>query len=138
MIIAFCQTLFTMIYFQVTIPLFNRYLVMGFATIYTMLPVFSLVLNKDMERETCMRFPILYQMMQEGRALNSRTFLSWVWKSIYQVSTFSPTNTLQASVIMLFTILLFNDSFIVLVSVSFTSLIAIEQLNVLAEVNHVE
>ena len=60
MIIAFCQTLFTIIYFTVTIPLFNGYLVMGFATIYTMMPVFSLVLNKDMERKTCMRFPILY------------------------------------------------------------------------------
>lgn len=83
MLISFCQTLFTMIYFTVTIPLFNGYLVMGFATIFTMLPVFSMVMNKDIERETAMRYPILYQMMQEGRALNDKTFLTWVWKSIY-------------------------------------------------------
>lgn len=32
---------------------------------------------------------------------------------------------------MFFTILLFNDSFVVIISVSFTSLIVIEMLNVL-------
>lgn len=39
---------------------------------------------------------------------------------------------------MFFTIILFNDSFIVLISVSFTSLILIEMMNVLFEVNRIE
>ena len=66
-------------------------------------------------------------MLQAGRLLNARTFLSWVWKSVY-----------QASVIMFLTIMIFNDSFIMLISVSFTSLIGIEMLNVLQEVNNIE
>lgn len=83
MIIAFCQAFFTICYFSVTIPVFNGYLVMGFATVYTQLPVFSLVLNEDMPRATCLEYPTLYQMMQSGNSMNARTFLSWVWKSIY-------------------------------------------------------
>ena len=45
MIISFCQALFTLIYFSVIIQIFNGYLLIGFSTVYTMLPVFSLVLN---------------------------------------------------------------------------------------------
>lgn len=60
MLISFCQALFTMIFFSVAIPLFNGYLVLGYATFYTSLPVFSLVLDEDVGRETCLRYPILY------------------------------------------------------------------------------
>lgn len=90
MIISFIQAIFTMIFFSVTIPIYNGYLILGYSTLYTSLPVFSLVLDEDVDRETCLKYPILYQTLQAGRSLNFKTFLIWVWKSIYQVSSTTP------------------------------------------------
>ena len=49
-----------MIFFSVTIPIFNGFLILGYATIYTQLPVFSLVFDEDVDRLTALSFPILY------------------------------------------------------------------------------
>ena len=83
MIISFIQAIFTMIYFSVTIPIYNGYLILGYSTVYTSLPVFSLVFDEDVNRKTCLDFPILYQSLQAGRSLNFKTFLIWIWKSIF-------------------------------------------------------
>jgi phospholipid-translocating ATPase len=61
MIISFIQAIFTMIFFSVTIPIYNGYLILCYATVYTSLPVFSLVLDEDVDRETCLKYPILYE-----------------------------------------------------------------------------
>jgi len=126
MIISFIQAIFTMIFFSVTIPIYNGFLILCYSTIYTNLPVFSLVLDEDVDRDTCLKFPILYQKLQAGRSLNFKTFLIWVWKSIY-----------QAAVIMFLSIILFNDSFVIIVTITFTSLIVIEFLNVYSELTNV-
>jgi len=60
MIISFIQAFFTMIFFSATIPIYNGYLLLGYSTVYTSLPVFSLVLDEDVDKETCLKFPILY------------------------------------------------------------------------------
>ena len=112
-----------MIFFSVTIPIYNGYLILGYSTIYTSLPVFSLVLDEDVDRDTALKFPILYQTLQAGRSLNIKTFLIWVWKSIY-----------QASIIMFLAVILFNDSFVIIMSITFTTLIFAELLNVIQEV----
>ena len=123
LIIAFIQAIFTMIFFSVTIPIYNGYLVLCYSTIYTSLPVFSLVLDEDVDRETCLKYPILYENLQAGRSLNIKTFLIWIWKSIY-----------QAAIIMFLSIIFFNDSFLMIMSITFTTMILIEFLNVVQEV----
>ena len=55
--------------------------------------------------------------------MSIKTFLIWVWKSIYQAST-----------IMFLAVSLFNDSFVAIMSITYTTLILIEFLNVLSEV----
>jgi len=60
MIISYIQAIFTMVFYSVTVPIFSGPLIFGYTTIYTSLPVFSLVLDEDVDRETCLRFPILY------------------------------------------------------------------------------
>jgi phospholipid-translocating ATPase len=55
---------------------------LGYATIYTNLPVFSLVLDEDVPVQAVMKFPPLYKTLQLGRSLSTKTFLIWVWKSI--------------------------------------------------------
>ena len=54
-----------------------------------------------------------------------KTFCVWMWMSVY-----------QGSVIILFAILFFNDSYVNIVTITFTSLIFIELLNVYTQINN--
>ena len=56
---------------------------MCFSTIYTSLPVFALVLNEDMRRETIRDYPTLYMILRSGKALNFYSFMAWSWKSLF-------------------------------------------------------
>ena len=55
-----------------------------YATIYTMFPVFSLVLDKDVSVCTALLYPELYKDLSKGRSLSFKTFFIWVLVSIYQ------------------------------------------------------
>ena len=57
----------------------------GYATVYTMLPVFSLVLDKDVKAPIAMTYPELYKELTKGRSLSYKTFFIWCLVSIYQV-----------------------------------------------------
>ena len=75
-----------------------------------------------------MDFSNLYLDLQKGRKLSFKTFMVWVAKSIY-----------QGSMIIILTILIFNESFITnIVTVSFTSLIFIELLNIITTVKKIK
>ena len=56
----------------------------GYATIYTMFPVFSLVLDKDVPGRIALTFPELYKDLAKGRSLTYKTFFIWCLISIYQ------------------------------------------------------
>ena len=84
-----------------------------------MAPVFSLVLDTNVTERVTFLFPELYQELQKGRALSYKTFFQWVTKSVY-----------QAGVIMVMSILLFEENFVHIVSITFTSLICTELVNV--------
>ena len=45
LIITIIQALFTSVFYYVAIPIYNGYLMLGYATVYTMFPVFCLVRN---------------------------------------------------------------------------------------------
>lgn len=55
-----------------------------YATIYTMFPVFSLVLDKDVSGKVALTYPELYKELSKGRSLSYKTFFMWVLISIYQ------------------------------------------------------
>ena len=123
MIIAFIQVIFTLIFYGVTIPIYNGYLQLGYSTVYTMMPVFSIVLDEDVDQEVVNMYPKLYETLQKGRSLNAKTFLIWTFVSLF-----------QASVIMLVSMTWFSDSFVNIVTITFSALICIEILNVFTEV----
>ena len=77
-----------------------------------MAPVFSLVLDKDVNEETALLYPELYKELSKGRSLSFKTFFIWLWISIY-----------QGGVIMMLALYLFGDEFLNIVSISFTALI---------------
>ena len=83
LIIAIIQAIFSIIYYFVAIAIYNGYLIMGYSTIYTMFPVFSLVTDEDCSESAVMKFPILYSTLQKGRVLSTKTFLIWAWKSLF-------------------------------------------------------
>ena len=87
----------------------------GYATVYTMLPVFSLVLDRDVTGQIAITYPELYKELTKGRSLSYKTFFIWVLISIY-----------QGGVIMFGALLLFEDEFIHVVAISFTALILTE------------
>lgn len=111
-----------MFYFT-SIPIYNGYLMLGYATVYTSLPVFSIVFDEDVDLITVVKFPNLYKILQKGRNLNTKTFLIWCFKSIY-----------QGAIIMIGTVTLFDEEYLNIVSITFTSLVFIEILNVYLEV----
>ena len=47
LIIAVIQAQFIILFYFVAIPIYNGFLMLGYATIYTALPVFSLVFDSD-------------------------------------------------------------------------------------------
>ena len=47
LIISVIQAIFILLFYFVAIPIYNGFLMLGYATIYTALPVFSLVFDTD-------------------------------------------------------------------------------------------
>jgi len=126
LIISIIQAIFSIIFYFVPLPIYNGYLMLGYSTIYTTLPVFSLVTDEDCSETAVMKFPILYSTLQKGRILTTKTFMIWVWKSIF-----------QGCIIMLGAVLAFHDSFTNVVTITFSALIVCEILNVFSEVHKV-
>ena len=83
LIISVIQGIFIILFYFVAIPVYNGFLMLGYSTIYTCLPVFSLVFDRDANVDAVLKFPPLYKTLQKGRNLNLKTFCIWVWKSIF-------------------------------------------------------
>ena len=64
--------------------LYKDWLLVGYATVYTAMPVLSLVLDKDVDENLANLYPELYKELTSGRSLSYRTFFVWVFVSIYQ------------------------------------------------------
>ena len=85
LIISFLQAIFSCVFYFVAIPMFNGALLLGYSTLYTMFPVFCLIFDQDITVEVALNFTPLYKTLQRGRDLNLKSFLLWIWKSLYQV-----------------------------------------------------
>jgi phospholipid-translocating ATPase len=44
------QAIFTTIFYFVAVPIFNGFLMLGYSTFFTVLPVFSLIFDEDISR----------------------------------------------------------------------------------------
>lgn len=89
-----------------------------------MMPVFSLVLDEDVDEQKVYLYPELYSDLQKGRPLSFKTFFIWLFQSTY-----------QGGAIMILSIMLFEAKFINIVSITFTVLLSTELLNVALEVH---
>nr|XP_061808291.1 probable phospholipid-transporting ATPase IIB isoform X3 [Nerophis lumbriciformis] len=119
MIISVMQAVFSSIFYFASVPLYQGFLMVGYATIYTMFPVFSLVLDQDVKPDMALLYPELYKDLTKGRSLSFKTFLIWVLISVY-----------QGGILMYGALLLFESEFLHVVAISFTALILTELLMV--------
>ena len=97
---------------------------LGYSTVYTSLPVFSLIFDEDADQKSIMSYPPLYKTLSKGRSMNIKTFCIWLWKSIF-----------QGTCILMLGLYMFRDSFANIVMITFTSLILIEVLNVYTQIH---
>eukprot|EP01053_Blabericola_migrator_P012304 Blabericola_migrator_1__12303@NODE_76_length_15181_cov_143_848948_g68_i0_p1_GENE_NODE_76_length_15181_cov_143_848948_g68_i0NODE_76_length_15181_cov_143_848948_g68_i0_p1_ORF_typecomplete_len1255_score242_95PhoLip_ATPase_C/PF16212_5/1_4e03PhoLip_ATPase_C/PF16212_5/5_4e54Hydrolase/PF00702_26/4_8e37E1E2_ATPase/PF00122_20/1_4e23E1E2_ATPase/PF00122_20/8e03E1E2_ATPase/PF00122_20/1_3e04Cation_ATPase/PF13246_6/1_9e15Cation_ATPase/PF13246_6/1_7e02PhoLip_ATPase_N/PF16209_5/5_5e15PhoLip_ATPase_N/PF16209_5/6 len=123
LVISAIQVIFSSIFYFTPLALFQGWLQVGYATYYTMMPVFSLVLDVDLPENVAFLFPELYKSQKVEGGLSDKSFFKTLFKSIY-----------QGAVIMLGVIALFERQMTNIVSIAFTSLILSELLNVTSEI----
>lgn len=97
---------------------------MGYATLYTMFPVLSLVLDKDVDEDLANLYPELYKELTSGRSLSYRTFFVWVLVSIYQGCTIQGLSQILTSVdgprmvAVSYTVLVLNELIMVAIEIT--------------------
>ncbi|KAF9804678.1 hypothetical protein IEO21_09292 [Rhodonia placenta] len=123
LIISVMQAVFSAIFYFAPIALYQGWLMVGYATVYTMAPVFSLVLDRDVNEDLALLYPELYKELTKGRVLSFKTFFMWLMISVY-----------QGAAIMIMSLVLFENEFLNIVSISFTALILNELIMVALEI----
>ncbi|GAA5829685.1 hypothetical protein JCM5353_005198 [Sporobolomyces roseus] len=123
LIISIIQAVFSSVFYFSPIAIYQGWLMVGYATAYTMLPVFSLVLDRDVNEDVALLYPELYKELTKGRSLSYKTFFTWLMISLY-----------QGGAIMLASLVLFESEFLNIVSISFTALVLNELIMVAVEI----
>jgi phospholipid-translocating ATPase len=96
----------------------------GYATLYTMAPVFSLVLDRDVDEGLANLYPELYKELTSGSSLSYQTFFIWVFVSIYQGSMIQGLSQILTEVdgpkmvAVSFTVLVLNELFMVAIEIT--------------------
>jgi phospholipid-translocating ATPase len=96
----------------------------GFATIYTSVPVFQLLFDQDLDESLILSNPQIYKELRKGRSLGIKKFFEMLWWAIYQGST-----------IIFLSTFMFKDSFANIVLGTYSSLIVFEWLLSISSIN---
>lgn len=126
LVIAICQAVFSICSKFEPIALYQGWLMVGYATCYTMAPVFSLTLDRDIDESLTKTYPELYKDLTEGKSLSYKTFFVWCTLSLYQ-------GCIIQGLSQSFTSLLPED-FTKMVTISFTALVINELIMVALEI----
>ncbi|RMZ86145.1 hypothetical protein DV737_g260, partial [Chaetothyriales sp. CBS 132003] len=125
LIIAVCQTMYNIASKFDPKGLFKDWLLVGYATVYTTAPVFSLVLDTDVDEQLAKLYPELYKELKAGQALSYRSFFAWVAVSVYQGIIIQGLSQLLVGEVdgkrmlaVSFTVLILNELIMVAVSVT--------------------
>lgn len=87
LVIGFMQLIFSAtVYPHLPISVFPSFLMVGFTTFFTQLPVLALILNRDVTPKMADDYPELYKELTKARVLTFKTFLGWTLVSIFEAS----------------------------------------------------
>ena len=125
LIISVCQTMYNIAGHFDPKGLFKDWLLVGYATVYTMAPVFSLVLDRDVDERLANLYPELYKELKTGQSLSYQTFFTWVLVSVYQGIVIQGLSQLLVGEVdgprmlsVSFTVLVLNELIMVAVAVT--------------------
>lgn len=127
LIIAICQAVYSISSSFEPIALYQGWLMVGYATCYTMAPVFSLTLDHDIDKPLTKTYPELYKDLTEGKSLSYKTFLVWVALSLFQGLVIQGSSQEFTS--------LDPQDFNKMVAISFSALVMNELVMVALEIN---
>lgn len=123
-IISVLQAVFSSLFYFSPIALYQGVLAIGYSTLFTTFPVFSLVLDTDIREDLAILYPELYKELAKGRALCFRSLFQWIMVSLY-----------QGGIIIFLALWLFETDFIHIVAISFSALLFNELLMVALQLN---
>ena len=95
LIISVMQAVFSSIFYFAPIALYQGWLTVGYATIYTIAPEFSLVLDRDLNEDLALSYPELYKELTKVSA--------------FRFGIRSPCKCLPATVFVLGTSIILQD-----------------------------
>ena len=84
LVVSIAQTVFSVAAHFQPDALFRDWLIIGYVTMYTQLPIFSLVLDRDVDENLANLYPELYKELKTGKSLSYRSFFVWVAISTFQ------------------------------------------------------
>ncbi|AMD20000.1 HCL151Wp [Eremothecium sinecaudum] len=126
LLISVCQAVYSISSKFEPIAIYQGWLMVGYATCYTMAPVFSLTLDRDIDESLTKTYPELYKELTEGKSLSYNTFFVWVALSLFQGIIIQGLSQIFVG--------LKQSEFHKLVAISFTALIINELIMVALEI----
>ncbi|KAH9412025.1 phospholipid-transporting ATPase [Ordospora pajunii] len=117
--LAVIQAIFCSLNGFVASGLFRGELLMMFVTVYSFLPIFSIICSSDINRSVVMKFPELHKELIENRLLSYTHFSVWTLISFYQ------------GTIMMIAFYLLKQEFFIISTLTFTCLVINEILMVM-------
>lgn len=127
LIISVAQAIYSISSRFEPLALYQGWLMVGYSTLYTMAPVFSLTLDKDIDEKLTKIYPELYKELTLGRSLSYKTFFMWVVISLFQGSVIQLLSQNLQSLSL--------DNFLAMVSLSFSCLVYNELIMVALTIN---
>ncbi|CAD7940116.1 unnamed protein product [Amoebophrya sp. A120] len=124
LVFSFLQALFSALFYFVSVPLFQGVLYVGYASVYTMFLLFSVVFDTELPETTVLLYPELYSGLREEQRMSVKIFLLWVAAAVF-----------NAAVIILLALRFFEEEMINIVSIVFTACFLLECLFVICEVS---
>lgn len=118
LIISWIQQIFSVMFYMVSMPIFSGFLMVSYSSLFTVFPVLCVIYDKDIRWNKLQDYLNFYAT--SGKGGNLKSFLCWVFISIY-----------QAAAIIITSLLLFEDFFANFIAIMFTTLILVESCNVL-------
>lgn len=127
LIISVAQAIYSISSKFEPLALYQGWLMVGYSTLYTMAPVFSLTLDRDIDERLTKMYPELYRELTLGKSLSYKTFFMWVAISLYQGSVIQLLSQMFQS--------LKTEKFLAMVALSFSALVFNELIMVGLTIN---
>lgn len=118
LIISWIQEVFSVLFFVISMPIFNGVMMMAYSAVFTVLPVLSVIYDVDISWDHLKDY--LNNYKYSGKGVSIKNFLLWCFISVY-----------QAGAIFITSFLLFDNYLSNFVGITFTALILAETFNII-------